>query len=139
MKQSQLFIKTLKNISSDETSKNAELLLRAGYIYKNSAGVYSYLPLGLRVIDKISNIVREEMNKIGSIEILMPALVENRYLEKTGREKVDVGFDVRSKGDNKGIYTLGWTHEEIITEIATKYIQSFRDLTNIYISNTDKV
>ncbi len=128
MKQSDLFVKTLKNISSEESSKNAELLLRGGFIYKNSSGVYSYLPLGLRVIQKISDIVRQEMNRIGSVEVLLPALIENKYLEKTGRQQVDVGFDVVGKNEDNGMYTLGWTHEEVITEIATKYIQSFRDL-----------
>ena len=128
MKQSELFVKTLKNISSEETSRNAQLLLRGGFVYKNSAGVYSFLPLGLRVIQKISTIIREEMNRIGSIEVLMPALVENKYLEKTGRVDIDVGFNVTSKGNDKGVYTLGWTHEEVITEIATRYLQSFRDV-----------
>ena len=128
MRQSHLFTKTLKQISAEETAKNAQLLLRGGFIYKNSAGVYTYLPLGLRVMNNISAIIRQEMNAIGAVEVLMPALVENEYLEKTGRLEVDVGFDVVGKGEDKARYVLGWTHEEIITDIASKYIQSYKDL-----------
>ncbi len=128
MKQSSLFVKTLKNLSSEEKSKNANLLTRGGFIYKNSSGVYTYLPLGLRVIKKISSIIQEEMNAIGAVEVLMPALVENKYLEITGRLGVDVGFDVSYKNDKKPSYVLGWTHEEVITDIASKNISSWRDL-----------
>ena len=128
MRQSRLFTKTLKSVSADQTAVNAQLLLRGGFIYQNSAGVYTYLPLGLRVIENISNIIREEMNALGATEVLMPALVENEYLEKTGRLEVDVGFDVVGKGESKAKYVLGWTHEEIITDIATRYVQSYKDL-----------
>lgn len=128
MRQTHFFTKTLKNVSTDETSINAQLLLRGGFIYKNSAGVYTLLPLGLRVVDKISEIIRQEMTVIGASEVLMPALVENQYLEKTGRLEVDVGFDVVGKDDHKPRYVLGWTHEEIITDIVSKYIQSYKDL-----------
>ena len=128
MRQSHLFTKTLKSVSAEETAINAQLLLRGGFVYKNSAGVYTYLPLGLRVINKISNIIREEMNALGATEVLMPALVENEYLQKTGRLEVDVGFDVVGKGEDKARYVLGWTHEEIITDIASKYVQSYKDL-----------
>lgn len=128
MRQSSFFTKTLKTISSEEQSKNAQLLLRGGFIYKNSAGVYSYLPLGWRVIQNISQIIREEMNAIGATEMLMPALVEKRYLDTTKRSAVDVGFSVTGQDQERAPYILGWTHEEVITEIATRYIQSWRDL-----------
>lgn len=130
MRQSQLFSKTLKQAPADETAKNAQLLTRGGFVFKNSAGVYSYLPLGWRVIEKISRIVREEMNVIGGVEMLMPALVDRKYLEATDRFKLDVGFDVLGKKDEqeKAPYALGWTHEEVLTAIASKYISSYKDL-----------
>jgi prolyl-tRNA synthetase len=128
MRQSKFFTKTLKNAPSEETATNAKLLTRAGFVYKNSAGVYSYLPLGWRVLEKISKIIRAEMNAIGGLEILMPALVERKYLEATDRFKLDVGFDVLGKSDKKPPYALGWTHEEVLTAIASKYISSYKDL-----------
>ncbi len=128
MRQSQLFTKTLKMAPSDETATNAKLLTRGGFVYKNSAGIYSYLPLGLRVIEKISKIIREEMDAIGGVEIFMPALVDRKYLEATDRFKLDVGFDVQGKRDKKPPYALGWTHEEVLTDIASKYISSYKDL-----------
>src|SRR3989338_292891 len=97
MRQSHLFTKTLKHDPKDEQSVNARLLERGGFIYKNSAGVYSYLPLGWRVMQKIVAIVREEMNAIGGQEMLMPALVERKYLAPTGRWNVDVGYKVHSE------------------------------------------
>ena len=130
MKQSQLFTKTFKEAPSDEPSINAQLLTRGGFVYKNSAGVYSYLPLGWRVIGKISKIVREEMNNIGGVEMFMPALIDRKYLEATDRFSLDVGFDVLGKKDekDKAPYSLGWTHEEVLTAIASKYISSYKDL-----------
>ncbi|MCD5396859.1 MAG: hypothetical protein LRZ98_01855 [Candidatus Pacebacteria bacterium] len=74
MKQSELFTKTTKTIPADEISKNAQLLIQAGFIYKEMAGVYTFLPLGLKVIEKISNIIQEEMNKIGGIQMKSTAL-----------------------------------------------------------------
>ena len=128
MRQSQLFTKTLKEAPADETAVNAKLLARGGFVYKNSAGVYSYLPLGWRVIEKINKIIREEMEAIGGVEMLMPALVDRKYLEQTDRFKLDVGFDVLGKKDKKAPYALGWTHEEVLTAIASKYISSYKDL-----------
>ena len=139
MRQSHLFTKTLKNDPKDEQSVNARLLERGGFIYKNSAGVYSYLPLGWRVMQKIVAIVREEMNAIGGQEMLMPALVERKYLAPTGRWNVDVGYKVHSEQkaekmedqeeqDVAASFVLGWTHEEVLAEIATKYLHSYKDL-----------
>ena len=128
MRQSELFTKTLKEAPSEETATNAKLLTRGGFVYKNSAGVYSYLPLGWRVIGKINGIIREEMNAVGGVEMLMPALVDRKYLEATDRFKLDVGFDVRGKNDKKAPYALGWTHEEVLTAIVSKYISSYKDL-----------
>lgn len=128
MRFSHLFTKTFKETPADEPAKNAQLLMRGGFVYKNSAGVYSYLPLGWKVIEKISKIVREEMDAIGGVEILMPALVDRKYLERTDRFKLDVGFDVLGKKDTKPPYALGWTHEEVLSAITKMYISSYRDL-----------
>ncbi|MBP9701274.1 MAG: prolyl-tRNA synthetase, partial [Candidatus Pacebacteria bacterium] len=85
MRQSQLFTKTRKEAPSDEVAKNAQLLIRAGYIYKVMAGVYVYTPLGLRVLENIKRIVREEMNSIGGQELIMTSLQKKSTWETTGR------------------------------------------------------
>ncbi|MFA5830630.1 MAG: aminoacyl--tRNA ligase-related protein [Candidatus Paceibacterota bacterium] len=129
MKQSQLFTKTRKEAPKDEVSKNAELLIRAGYVHKEMAGVYSYLPLGLRALNKIENIIREEMNAIGGQEIQMTALQDRNLWEKTDRwddAKVDNWFKTKLKNGNE--VGLGFTHEEAITNIMTGHISSYKDL-----------
>ncbi len=129
MRQSQLFTKTRKFAPKDEVSKNAQLLIRAGYIHKEMAGVYAYLPLGLRVVEKIKQIVREEMNKIGGQELIMTALQRKEVWEKTKRwddSVVDVWFKSELKAG--GEVGFGWSHEEPIAEMMKNYIASFRDL-----------
>lgn len=129
MRQSQLFTKTRKEAPADETAKNAQLLIRAGYVHKEMAGVYSYLPLGLRVLEKIKQIIREEMNREGGQEIVMTALQEQEIWEKTDRwddAKVDNWFKTTLK--NGTVLGLGITHEEPLTRIMTSYISSYRDL-----------
>ena len=129
MRQSQLFTKTRKTAPKDEVSKNAELLIRAGYIHKEMAGVYAYLPLGLRVVEKIKQITREEMNRIGGQEIIMTALQRKELWERTDRwddEKVDVWF--KSELKSGGEVGFGWSHEEPITDMMKNYIASYRDL-----------
>ncbi len=129
MKQSKLFTKTLKNPPKDEVSINAQLLTQAGFIDKLTAGVYTYLPLGLMVLNKIKRIVREEMNAIDGQEILMPALHPKEVWQKTGRWTEpgrEVMFQIEGRGGKE--YGLGWTHEEIITPLAKKFISSYRDL-----------
>ena len=128
MKQSSLFAKTSKTAPADAVSANAALLERGGFVYKNSAGVYSYLPLGWRVIRKIADIVREEMDALGSSEMLMPALVEKKYLDATKRWDVEVGYRAHGIGEAVDAFALGWTHEEVLTEIVSHYISSYRDL-----------
>ncbi len=128
MRQSQLFTKAHKEDPAGEVSTNAKLLERGGFVYKNSAGIYSFLPLGWRVIQKIAAIIREEMNAIGGQEMFMPALVEKKYLDATGRWNVGIGFEVKGKDEKNPNFTLGWTHEEVLTEIASKYISSYEDL-----------
>jgi prolyl-tRNA synthetase len=129
MRQSQLFTKTRREAPADEVSKNAQLLIRAGFVHKEMAGVYAYLPLGLRVIEKIKTIVREEMNTIGSSEIIMTAIQRKELWEKTDRwsdEKVDVWFKSKLKNDTE--IGFGWSHEEPISDMLKGYITSFRDL-----------
>ena len=128
MRQSQLFGQTLRENPKDETSVNARLLERGGFVYKNSAGVYSYLPLGFRVLEKIADIIREEMNAINGQEMFMPALVEKKYLDATGRWDVPIGFEAKGKNEKTAGFVMGWTHEEVLTAIATKYINSYKDL-----------
>ena len=129
MRQSQLFTKTRKEAPADEVSKNAELLIRAGYIQKEMAGVYDYLPLGLRVINKIKKIVSEEMEKIGSEEILLSTIQNKEIWETTDRwsdEKVDVWFKSELKNGNE--IGFGWSHEEPITEMMKSHVGSYQDL-----------
>lgn len=127
MRQSQLFTKTRKETPADEVSKNAALLIRAGYVHKEMAGVYSFLPLGLAVLSKIENIIREEMNAIGGQELLLSALHPKENWQATGRwDELDVLFKLKDAADHD--YALGATHEEIITPLAKEYISSYRDL-----------
>lgn len=129
MKQSKYFLKTSKTKPSEDTSVNAILLEQGGFIYKEMAGVYAYLPLGLRVIDKIKNIIREEMNVIGGQELIMTSLQRKEVWEKTNRwddSKVDVWF--KSKLKNGSDVGLAWSHEEPITTMMLNYISSYRDL-----------
>ncbi len=128
MRQSELFTRIERSAPAGEVALNAQLLERAGFIYKNSAGIYSYLPLGWRVMQKIVQIIREEMDAIGGQELLMPALVEKKYLDATKRWDVKIGFEVYGKEDEKPGFGLGWTHEEVLTAIAGKYINSYKDL-----------
>ncbi|MDP3971181.1 MAG: aminoacyl--tRNA ligase-related protein [bacterium] len=128
MKQSQLFTKTLKNVPKDETSINAQYLIRAGYIDKLMAGVYSFLPLGRIVMKKIEDIVREEINEIDGQEILMPALHPKSNWQKTGRwdEMDDILYKLEDTSDRQ--FTLGPTHEEIVVPLVQQYISSYKDL-----------
>lgn len=121
MRQSNLFTKTQKKAPSSEDSINAKLLNRAGFISKQAAGVYNYLPLGLLVIKNIENIIREELNNIGAQEILMPVLTQEESWKQTKRD----GLDILFKTEN---FVLNPTHEEVITPLMKKYISSYRDL-----------
>jgi len=127
MRQSELIYKTYKEEPADEESRNAKLLIRAGFIEKVSAGIYNFLPLGIRVIKKIENIIREELNKIGCQELLLTNLHPKEYWEKTGRwEKFDVLFKTKSQTGSE--YSLAPTHEEIIFPLVKKLINSYKDL-----------
>lgn len=129
MRQTQLFTKTRKEAPTDEVSLNAQLLIRAGYIQKEMAGVYTYLPLGLKVLNNIIAIIRDEMNKIDGQEIMMTALQEKELWQKTMRwddNVVDVWFKTKLKNDTE--VGLAATHEEPVTRIAKQFISSYKDL-----------
>jgi prolyl-tRNA synthetase len=129
MRQSQLFTKTRREAPKDEVSKNAILLTRAGFVHKELAGVYSYLPLGWKVINKIKKIVGEEMERLGSAEILMSSLQPKELWEKTDRwsdEKVDIWFKSALKSGTE--IGFGWSHEEPIAALMTEYVGSYKDL-----------
>jgi prolyl-tRNA synthetase len=129
MKLSQLFTRTLKDAPRDETSRGAELLLRAGFIYKEMAGVYTFLPLGLAVLRNIEEVVRQEMNKVGGQELQMTTLQGKELWEKTGRwsdKDIDVWF--KTKLLNGTEIGLAPTHEEPMTRIVQHYVNSYKDL-----------
>lgn len=127
MKQSQLFTKTIKETPKDETSFNAQVLIRAGFIDKVGAGIYNFLPLGLRVLNKINNIVRSEMATVSGQEILMTALTPKEVWQTTGRwDNFDALFKLAGNDDKE--YALGATHEEIVTPLAKKFLCSYKEL-----------
>jgi len=129
MRYSKLFTKTQKNVPADEAARNAQLLIQAGYIHKEMAGVYVYLPLGLRVLENIKQIVREEMNGIDGQEVIMTALQPKELWEKTDRwddEKVDNWF--KTKLVNGAELGVGLTHEEPVVDMLLDYISSYKDL-----------
>lgn len=126
MRQSNLFTKILREAPKEEESINARLLIQAGFVQKLMAGVYSFLPLGLIVLNKIEKIIREEMNGIGGQEILMPALHPIENYEKTGRQNIEDLFHTTLNNEKKLV--LGQSHEEIIVPLVQKFVQSYRDL-----------
>ena len=129
MRLSKNFTRTIKQAPADEVARNAQLLIRAGYVHKTMAGVYSFLPLGLRVVENIKQIVREEMNKIDSQELVMSTLQRKETWQETGRwsdELVDVWFKSHLQdGTDVG---FGWTHEEPIVDLLRNYLKSYKDL-----------
>ncbi|MDO8264944.1 MAG: aminoacyl--tRNA ligase-related protein [Candidatus Parcubacteria bacterium] len=128
MLQSQLFYKTLKEDPKDEQSINAKLLLRAAFVHKEMAGVFSYLPLGLRVLRKIENIIREEMDNIGGQEIFMSVLQPKAIWEETGRWSKMGEIMYRCQEESGKEVGLGSTHEEMITDIIRRFVNSYEDL-----------
>ncbi len=129
MRQSHLFTKTRREAPKDEVSKNAQLLIRAGFIHKEMAGAYSYLPLGLRVFNNIVQIIREEMNAIGGQEMILTTLQAPNNWKKSDRwrdDAIDVWFKTELKSG--GEVGLATTHEEPITALLSEYVQSYKDL-----------
>lgn len=127
MRYSELFGKTIKDGPKDEIALNAKLLTRGGFVRREVAGVYNYLPLGVRVLNKIANIVREEMNAIGGQELLLSSLQNKESWEKTNRwNSFDALFKLTSVLDHE--YPLGPTHEEVIVPLAKQFVSSYKDL-----------
>jgi prolyl-tRNA synthetase len=129
MRVSKLFTKTSKTVPADEVAKNARLLIQAGYVHKEMAGAYDYLPLGIKVLENIKQIVREEMDAIGGQELIMTGLQRRDVWETTGRwsdEVVDVWF--KSKLQDGTDVGFGWSHEEPIVDMMKRYVASYKDL-----------
>ncbi len=129
MRVSQLFTKTKKEAPADEVSKNAQLLIRAGYVHKEMAGAYTFLPLGLKVLENISQVIREEMDAIGGQEMKLTTLQDPEIWKLTDRwddEKVDVWFKTKLKSETE--LGLAPTHEEPITRAIKPFINSYKDL-----------
>ncbi len=128
MKQSLEFIPTLKNISSDAVIQSHKIMLRGGYAHQVAAGVYTYLPLGYRVIKNIENIIREELDKIGCSELLMPALQPKTLWDETGRWE-EYGDNLMQLEDRHNrAFALGPTHEEVISDVIRTHIKSYKKL-----------
>jgi prolyl-tRNA synthetase len=128
MRYRQSLLPTLKEAPADATSVSHVLLLRGGFVRRVGAGIYSFLPLGVRVLRKIEGIIREEMNRAGSEEVLLPALLPAEYFQESGRWDVFGDTLFRLKDRKRGDYHLGPTHEEIITDLARREVKSYRDL-----------
>lgn len=127
MKQSELFTKTQRSLPKDEESVNAQLLVRAGYVEKLMAGVYSYLPLGLRVLNNIERVIREEMNALGAQEVLLPSLHPKENWMQTGRWKtMDDLYKLKDRGGRE--FALAGTHEEVIVPLLKRFVNSYKDL-----------
>ncbi len=133
MRYRRALLPTLKEAPADATSKSHILLLRAGYVRRVGAGIYSFLPLGVRVLRKIESIIRSEMNAAGAEEVLLPALLPAEYFQETGRWELYGDTLLRLKDRKNGDYHLGPTHEEIITDLVRREVKSYRDLPkNLY-------
>lgn len=131
MRASHLFFPTLREVPSEAEMTSHRLLLRGGFIRRVGAGIYDYLPLGYKVLKKIQAIVREEMDRQGAQELLMPALVPAELYKETGRWEQDVLFRIKDRVDRE--YAMGFTHEEVITDIVRRDVRSYRELPlNLY-------
>ena len=128
MRVSQFFISTIKEAPSEAELPSHRLMLRAGYIRKLASGLYTWMPLGLRVLRKVEAVVREEMNKSGAIELLMPAVQPAELWQETGRWEVFGPQMLKIKDRHNNQFCFGPTHEEVITDIARREVNSYRQL-----------
>lgn len=129
MRVSELFTKTSKTAPGDEVAKNAQLLIRAGYVHKEMAGVYTFLPLGLKVLENICTVIREEMNAVGGQELKLTSLQDAEIWKATGRwddEAVDIWFKTKLKNETE--VGLGPTHEEPLVRAVKPFVNSYKDL-----------
>ena len=133
MRQSQFFAPTLREVPADADTKSHQLLLRGGYIKQNAAGIYSYLPLAKRVLMKIEQIVREEMDYAGAVELLMPTLAPAEIWQESGRWYSYGAELMRVKDRHQRDFVIGPTHEEIITDLIRNDLNSYKKLPlNVY-------
>lgn len=128
MRVSQLFMPTLRDVPSDAEVVSHQLMLRGGFIRRHTSGIYSYLPLGMRVIAKVERIVREEMNAVGAQELLMPMVLSADLWKETGRWDIYGKELLRFKDRHDHEYCLGPTHEEVITDLVRREVRSYRQL-----------
>ncbi|MBI5889305.1 MAG: proline--tRNA ligase [Nitrosomonadales bacterium] len=128
MRVSKFFISTLKEAPSEAELPSHRLMLRAGYIRKLASGLYTWMPLGLRVLRKVENVVREEMDRSGGIELLMPAVQPAELWQETGRWEVFGPQMLKIKDRHNNQFCFGPTHEEVITDIARREVKSYRQL-----------
>ena len=129
MRHTNIFTKTRKEYPKDELAKNAQILIQAGFVYKEMAGVYAYLPFGIRVLENIKKIAREEMNAVGGAEMIMTSLQKKETWEITDRwsdDNVDIWFKTALKNGTE--IGFGWSHEEPITEMMKNFIVSYKDM-----------
>ena len=128
MKQSMTLIPTLREVPADAEIKSHQLLLRAGYMRQNASGVYSFLPLGNKVLQKVENIVREEMDQAGAVELLMPALQQAEFWQESGRWYTYGPELMRLKDRHNREFALGATHEEVVTSLIRDEVKSYKRL-----------
>ena len=128
MRYSKLFGKTRYSAPADANSVNAKLLTQGGFIEKQAAGIYNFLPLGLRVLNKVNNIIRDEMNKVDGQEIFMPVLHSREIWKATGRDQTMDAVLYRTKGTDDQEFILGPSHEEVVTPLVKTFIKSYKDL-----------
>lgn len=128
MKQSLTFIPTQKQVPADAKIKSHQLLLQGGYVKQTAAGIYSYLPLGYKVLRKIEQIIREELNAIGSLEILMPVLQPLEFWRESGRATEYGPLLMTMKDRHEREFALGPTHEEVVTDIVRDFIKTYKKM-----------
>jgi prolyl-tRNA synthetase len=128
MRYSRYLLNTLKETPADAEVTSHQLMMRAGMIRKVAAGIYNYLPLGLRSIRKVERIVREEMDRAGAIELLMPMVVPAELWQESGRWEQYGKELLRFKDRKEADFCLGPTHEEVITDIVRREVKSYRQL-----------
>jgi len=133
MRATQFFLNTLKEAPADAEIVSHQLMLRAGMIKRLAGGIYTYMPVGLRSIRKVENIVREEMNRAGALELLMPAVQPAELWQESGRWEKYGPELLRLKDRHDREFVIGPTHEEVITDVVRKEVKSYRQLPlNLY-------
>ncbi len=139
MKQSMMLIPTLREVPADAEIRSHQLLLRAGFMRQNASGIYSYLPLAKKVLQKVEQIVREEMENAGGVELLMPALQQAELWQESGRWYTYGPELMRLHDRNNREFALGATHEEVITSLVRDEVKSYKRLPLNFISNSNKI